>query len=61
MPAESNAENSIPLMERDQDVEAQNGDLDKRNDDLELPLPVQTQAQTQAAARKKFLIWTAIK
>jgi hypothetical protein len=61
MPAESNAENSIPLMERDQDVEAQNGDLDKRNGDLELPLPVQTQAQTQAAARKKFLIWTAIK
>jgi len=60
MPGESNAENSIPLMERDRDVEGQNGDLDKRNDDLELPVPAQSQAQTQAAARKKCLIWTSI-
>ena len=62
MPAESNAESGIPLMERD--VEAQNSlePDDKRLNEIdELPIPVQTQSQTQAAARKKFLIWTAIK
>lgn len=60
MVAESKIENSIPLLERD--VEAQDGlagELDKRNDDL-VELPAQSQAQSQAAARKKFLIWTAI-
>jgi hypothetical protein len=58
MHAESKIENSIPLLERD--VEAQDGELDKRNDD-EPSIPAQSQAQSQASARKKFLIWTAIK
>ncbi len=60
MAPESKAENSIPLLERD--VEAQDGlasELDKRNDDE--PISTQSAAQLQAAARKKFLIWTAIK
>jgi hypothetical protein len=60
MVSESKIENSIPLLERD--VEAQDAELDKRNDDPDvLPVPTQAQGQAQAAARKKFLTWTAIK
>jgi hypothetical protein len=57
MAPERNEENSIPLL----DVEAQDADTSLTDKEFSsTPVPVGPDARARAAARRNFLLWTAI-